>query len=90
MIAELKVYANTLYAGDILAGEAACVVTPSYNPSPPSQGGSGSSQKIQQQRALAAQVIYDTPDICRLSHLPDYCDGSEPELSCDMLSASLG
>jgi hypothetical protein len=55
-IAELKVYANTLYAGDILAGEAACVITPYYAPSPPSQGGSNSSQKIQQQRALAAQV----------------------------------
>jgi hypothetical protein len=58
--ADVKVFANSLYDGDILAGQAEQPLQPrmpmAAQPPPMSPLSAGGSQKFQQQRVLAAQV----------------------------------
>jgi hypothetical protein len=54
--AAVKVYSNHLFDGDILSAEAAAAPFAAPQPPSPSKIPSVSSQKFQQQRAMAAQV----------------------------------
>jgi hypothetical protein len=54
--AAVKVYSNNLFDGDILSAEAAAAPYAAPQPPSPSKIPSVSSQKFQQQRAMAAQV----------------------------------
>jgi hypothetical protein len=54
--AAVKVYSNNLFDGDILSAEAAAAPYAAPQPPSPSKIPSVSTQKFQQQRAMAAQV----------------------------------